>query len=707
MKVSKYESKNLDGTLCTTTNLHLNTPNLFERSYRTASHKEEIEHFDPDAYQDRDSKDLTFSALSNICKLIIIYLPIRMLNSVWAALQPPVSISECSEELTESSTAWLRKESENGSSHQHSMNPASITLSSKFNESAVGEEFRFKESFSDKNLETKKPHSKKKPEGYVKRPLNAFFLFRKHIHDNELVSKNVEVSDQRAVSRIIARMWKNLPPEWQEEWHNESYKQKLEFERLHPEYKFQPNPHSNKGKPKRNLKEEERTKEECENIADAIFHTCSGVRSSEDICDQLSLGKTNSKIGQVNKKAKHKQCSRQKGKRNALEHEAAIKSKVRRRNSKRSKSTAKKIQPDELQKQSEGDQKMANKEQGDINNVKKDTNLSRSFTRFQRRSSSVPITEVDFINQVPFQTVQDFSSLSYFPMQQWSQRLEQDVAVSAKEMTKNYSAHHSSKDDLDSTNIGSRFNALSAQGFSPSNNSYSSAVSPRDSLVFYKGIHERCHSTGNRNPVKHTFRPSINTSPRVSISEHSNFFKSFTLKDHSCDFTLVSPLKEGFWEFRRSQTLDYLDNKHWPPNPEMQSYFINPFRLSWYNTTPETQSMSCDTSRHANMPSQEDNCYGLSTESSQVLQTGSASFDNKRDSIEYTSSSFLASAFQSDNFPSYSECSSYRNAPSRTSYSHIPSFNYELNTQANNLYNHDDTSTDLHNRPKTHDGWIR
>lgn len=120
-----------------------------------------------------------------------------------------------------------------------------------------------------------KSHSRRKPEGHIKRPLNAFFLFRKHVSTNNLIPQSVAVRDQRAISRIIACMWSNLPADWQDEWRKEYDREREAFHSLHPEYKYKPDLKAAEKRAKRKLKSEQCSREQCVKIADAIFQSYS------------------------------------------------------------------------------------------------------------------------------------------------------------------------------------------------------------------------------------------------------------------------------------------------------------------------------------------------------------------------------------------------------------------------------------------------
>lgn len=82
-------------------------------------------------------------------------------------------------------------------------------------------------------------HARKTPPGHVKRPRNAFILFRSHACAANLIPPTVE-KDHRQISRIVSHMWKNLPAEERGRWEREAEQEKELHRKLHPDYRYKP-----------------------------------------------------------------------------------------------------------------------------------------------------------------------------------------------------------------------------------------------------------------------------------------------------------------------------------------------------------------------------------------------------------------------------------------------------------------------------------
>lgn len=82
-------------------------------------------------------------------------------------------------------------------------------------------------------------HARKTPPGHVKRPRNAFILFRSHACAANLIPPTVE-KDHRQISRIVSHMWKNLPAEEKGRWEREAEQEKELHRKLHPDYRYKP-----------------------------------------------------------------------------------------------------------------------------------------------------------------------------------------------------------------------------------------------------------------------------------------------------------------------------------------------------------------------------------------------------------------------------------------------------------------------------------
>jgi hypothetical protein len=93
--------------------------------------------------------------------------------------------------------------------------------------------------------------SKRGDEDYIKRPENAFILFRRKCCEDRLragedsavtatsegTSKKLRQAD---LSKTISAQWKSLSSEDRQYWENLAKEKKKEHERLHPNYQYQP-----------------------------------------------------------------------------------------------------------------------------------------------------------------------------------------------------------------------------------------------------------------------------------------------------------------------------------------------------------------------------------------------------------------------------------------------------------------------------------
>ncbi|GAA5831354.1 hypothetical protein JCM11251_003995 [Rhodosporidiobolus azoricus] len=101
-----------------------------------------------------------------------------------------------------------------------------------------------------------KSHARKKQEGHVKRPPNAFILFRSHCcspdakvdasipeppgtaHARHLAS--LDINNSQHISVIVSQVWKGLSKEDKAYWADKAQQAKEEHARLHPGYRYQP-----------------------------------------------------------------------------------------------------------------------------------------------------------------------------------------------------------------------------------------------------------------------------------------------------------------------------------------------------------------------------------------------------------------------------------------------------------------------------------
>ncbi|PLW19332.1 hypothetical protein PCASD_15231 [Puccinia coronata f. sp. avenae] len=82
-------------------------------------------------------------------------------------------------------------------------------------------------------------HARKTPPGHVKRPRNAFILFRSYACSSNLIPPSVE-KDHRQISRIVSHMWKSLAPDERAKWERQAEEEKDLHRKLHPDYRYKP-----------------------------------------------------------------------------------------------------------------------------------------------------------------------------------------------------------------------------------------------------------------------------------------------------------------------------------------------------------------------------------------------------------------------------------------------------------------------------------
>ncbi|KAG0697786.1 hypothetical protein DFH29DRAFT_131568 [Suillus ampliporus] len=132
-------------------------------------------------------------------------------------------------------------------------------------------------------------HSRKKEEGHIPRPPNAFIVFRSCLWSNEDF-RSLE-SDHRNVSRIAGERWRNLSDDEKEPFVQMAKEAKALHAKMYPNYKYSPSHRSVAG-PKRKVRrnsEEEKTK--CDMIASflqkgvegsALAHAMAHVKSEDE-----------------------------------------------------------------------------------------------------------------------------------------------------------------------------------------------------------------------------------------------------------------------------------------------------------------------------------------------------------------------------------------------------------------------------------------
>ena len=85
--------------------------------------------------------------------------------------------------------------------------------------------------------EAQTSHPRRQSGLHIKRPCNAFILFRSHAVTTNLVPKEVE-RDHRNISRIISHMWHNLNADERKMWEMQADIEKQRHRQQHPNYKY-------------------------------------------------------------------------------------------------------------------------------------------------------------------------------------------------------------------------------------------------------------------------------------------------------------------------------------------------------------------------------------------------------------------------------------------------------------------------------------
>ena len=120
--------------------------------------------------------------------------------------------------------------------------------------------------------EAQTSHTRRQSAHHIKRPCNAFILFRSHAVTTNLVPKEVE-RDHRNISRIISHMWHNLNADERKMWEMQADIEKQRHRQQHPNYKYRPSSRRHVTN-RRNIRRLSSTERQCERIADAILKSC-------------------------------------------------------------------------------------------------------------------------------------------------------------------------------------------------------------------------------------------------------------------------------------------------------------------------------------------------------------------------------------------------------------------------------------------------
>ncbi|GAA94052.1 uncharacterized protein L969DRAFT_92984 [Mixia osmundae IAM 14324] len=99
-----------------------------------------------------------------------------------------------------------------------------------------------KESTATRQLTStgKLSHARKVPEGHIKRPRNAFILFRTHACEIDLVSTDTGVKDHRQMSKLIGELWRTLPANEKQIWTDKAKAEQEAHKLAHPDYRYRP-----------------------------------------------------------------------------------------------------------------------------------------------------------------------------------------------------------------------------------------------------------------------------------------------------------------------------------------------------------------------------------------------------------------------------------------------------------------------------------
>jgi hypothetical protein len=115
---------------------------------------------------------------------------------------------------------------------------------------------------------------RKGDENYIKRPENAFILFRRKCCEDRQQEEGatdspVKKQRQADLSKTISQQWKSLSPEERQYWEHMAKEKKKEHEQMYPNYVYRPQRSKDKPKPKKTLKSR-RTENEHETDSESL-----------------------------------------------------------------------------------------------------------------------------------------------------------------------------------------------------------------------------------------------------------------------------------------------------------------------------------------------------------------------------------------------------------------------------------------------------
>ncbi|KAI0692902.1 hypothetical protein BC835DRAFT_1416270 [Cytidiella melzeri] len=113
------------------------------------------------------------------------------------------------------------------------------------------------------------PPGKRRSQGYIPRPPNAFMLFRANFVRQKHVPGSIE-TNHGSLSKIIGNCWKALPESERKVWDGKAKKAKAEHQKMYPDYRFRPVHNKNK-KNKSKVPVEPSDERRCEEVAQLLL----------------------------------------------------------------------------------------------------------------------------------------------------------------------------------------------------------------------------------------------------------------------------------------------------------------------------------------------------------------------------------------------------------------------------------------------------
>lgn len=110
------------------------------------------------------------------------------------------------------------------------------------------------------------PPGKRRSQGYIPRPPNAFMLFRANFVRQKHVPGSIE-TNHGSLSKIIGNCWKSLPETEKKVWELKAKKAKADHREQYPNYRFRPVHNKNKAKSKSKVPVEPADERRCEEVA--------------------------------------------------------------------------------------------------------------------------------------------------------------------------------------------------------------------------------------------------------------------------------------------------------------------------------------------------------------------------------------------------------------------------------------------------------